>query len=456
MFEYRKKIEKELETDVLVIGAGSAGFGAATIAARNGSKTLLIERGSQMGGMATTGLVGPFMTCYNDEPTEQVVKGIFDELCLRMEAKGGAIHPSEVDGLSTYSSYYIKSHCHVTPFLSETLAVTMEEMLLESGADILYRTEVIDVVAKDRQIDKVVVMMKEGLATIKAKYFIDCTGDADIAAEAGFEMVYGKEKSGEMQPTSLFFEVDNIDRNAFVGELEVKKEQLGVVGKNCWSWYIEEARKNDEWHLERGDIGNYEQPIPGRWKMNVTRMPYVDATKSEDITKALIDGRKQIQEVLSFMKKYVPGCENIELVQVADTLGVRETRRIKGEYILTTDDIMNQKHFEDAICTFGYAIDIHESEGGKTTFQQVKDYYTIPYRSLIPKDSKNLLVAGRCISGTSEAAASFRVIPCCIATGEAAGTAVAQALEAGIELGKINTKQLQQKMIEQGTVIKEL
>ncbi len=456
MYQYSKTISREIETDVLVVGAGSAGFGAAVAAARNGAKTLIIEKGSEMGGMATAGLVGPFMTCFDDDAKEQVVKGIFDELCLRMEEKGGAIHPSKVEGMTTYSSYYIKSHCHVTPFVSEVLAITMEEMLLESGAEILYQTNVIDVIAENRRIEKVVVAMKEGLATIKAKYVIDCTGDADIASEAGFEMTIGSEKDGVMQPTSLFFEVGNIDREAFVGELESKISRLGIPGANCWSWYIEEAKENGDWHLERNEIGNYEQPIKNRWKINATRIPYIDATKSKDITKALIEGRKQVQEVLSFMRKYVPGCENIELIQVASCLGVRETRRIAGEYSLTAEDILAQKHFEDAICTFAYAIDIHNSEGGGATFKQVNHYYNIPYRCLLPQKTKNLIVAGRSISGTSEAAASYRVIPCCIATGEAAGTAAAMALNENLTPAKIDAGKLQKQLIKQGAVIKDL
>ena len=138
MFTYRKAVAREFDCDVLVIGGGPAGFGAAVASARGGADTILIERNAMLGGMATTGLVGPFMTCYDDDCTEQIVKGIFDELCLRTEEKGGAIHPSKVDGMTTYSSYYIRSHCHVTPYLSEILALTMDEMALEAGVKLLY------------------------------------------------------------------------------------------------------------------------------------------------------------------------------------------------------------------------------------------------------------------------------------------------------------------------------
>ena len=130
MFTYSKTVAREFDCDVLVIGGGPAGFGAAVASARNGASTILLERNAMLGGMATTGLVGPFMTCYDDDCTEQIVKGIFDELCLRTEEKGGAIHPSKVPGMSTYSSYYIRSHSHVTPYQSEIMAMTMDEMAL--------------------------------------------------------------------------------------------------------------------------------------------------------------------------------------------------------------------------------------------------------------------------------------------------------------------------------------
>ncbi len=455
--QYTKQIDRVIKTDVLVIGGGSAGFGAAVASARNGADTLLIERAQMLGGMATAGLVGPFMTCYDDQPTEQIVKGIFDELCRRTEERGGAIHPSKVEGMTTYSSYYVRSHCHVTPFLSEILEIVMEEMVVESGARILYNVQMCDVLTENSKITGVVVSMKEGLALITARTYIDCTGDADAAYYAGAECVSGDETDGVMQPVTLFFEVGNIDREKFVGALEEKKAkgELGIPGENCWSWYIKEARKNGDWDIERNEIGNYEQPVKGRWKINTTRIAHIDATNTEQITDAVMEGRKQVQKVMHFLQKYVPGCEDIQLLQVASTLGVRETRHIKGRYKLTAQDIMERKHFDDAVCTFAYAIDIHNSEGGGATFQQVNGYYTIPFRCLVPTDVDNLLVAGRCISGTSEAAASYRVIPCCIATGQAAGTAAALALKAGTLPGDVDVSALQNTLKEQGAVIKD-
>lgn len=457
MYTYSKAVAREFDADVLVIGGGPAGFGAAVAAARNGASTMLIERNAMLGGMATAGLVGPFMTCYDDDGQEQIVKGIFDELCLRTEARGGAIHPSKVEGMTTYSSYYIRSHRHVTPFQSETLAVVMDEMAAEAGVQVLFNVQVCDVLKEGERISGVIAAMKEGLALFRAKTYIDCTGDADVAHFAGVPTWMGDERSGQMQPASLFFEIGNVDREKFVGELEAKKEagQLGIPSHNCWSWYIAEARKNGDWTLDRDEIGNYEQPVNNRWKMNTTRMAGVDATRTEDVTRGLIEGREQVQQVMAFLRKYVPGCENVELIQVASALGVRETRHIVGKYELTVDDIMSQKHFDDAICTFGYAVDIHDPQGNGGVFQEVNHYYTIPFRCMVPVECENLLVAGRSICGSSEAAASYRVMPCCIALGQAAGTAAALALRTGGEAADVDIGLLRRTLIEQGAVIKD-
>lgn len=457
MFTYTKSVAREFDCDVLVIGGGPAGFGAAVASARNGADTILIERGAMLGGMATAGLVGPFMTCYDDDCTEQIVKGVFDELCLRTEEKGGAIHPSKVDGMTTYSSYYIRSHCHVTPYLSEILALTMDEMAVEAGVKLLYNVQVVDAIREGNRIVGVIAAMKEGLAIFRAKTFIDCTGDADVAYFAGAPTWVGDKANGLMQPVTLFFEMGGVDRDVFVGELEKKKEkgELGIPAHNCWSWYLEEARKNGDWNIQRDEIGNYEMPIQNRWKMNCTRIPGIDATRTEDVTRGLIEGRKQVQEVMNFMRKYVPGCENAELVQVASTLGIRETRHIVGKYELTIPDIMEQKHFDDAICTFAYAVDVHDASGSGGRLQEVNHYYTIPFRCMVPVECENLLVSGRSICGSSEAAASYRVMPCCIALGQAAGTAAALGLKTGCEAADVDIPTLRETLIAQGAVIKD-
>ena len=453
--QYSCEFQKVYQTDVLVVGGGTAGFGAAVAAARNGAKTMLIEQTSVLGGMATVGLVGPFMTCFDNDFTEQVVMGIFEELCRRTEAKGGCIHPSQVKGMCSHNSYYLGSHQGVTPYQSEILAVTMDEMVTEAGVQVLFETRLADVVTDGDKITHAVVLMKEGLCAIEAKCFIDCTGDADVAVRAGVPTWKGDKKSGDMQPTSLFFEVCNVDTEKYIEELEEKKHLLDNHMGNCYSWTVQEAKKNGDWTLDKNELGMYEQNIPGRWKVNTTRMSYVDATDTEHVTRAMMEGRRQVQEVMAFMRKYIPGCEHVQLVQVAPMLGVRETRHIVGKYELTVDDVLNHAIFDDAICTFAYALDKHDSEGGGVTWSLVDRYYTIPYRCLVPEGCSNLLVAGRSICGSSEAAASYRVMPACVALGQAAGTAAAMVVEGGFDPENVPVGELRKRLVEQGAVIKE-
>ena len=450
--EHKIEIRKTIETDVFVLGGGTAGVAAAVSAARNGAKVVLADRNSILGGMATSGLVGPFMTCYDNDCSEQVVKGIFDEVCRRMEEKDGAIHPSKISGMGKWNSYYIRSHEHVTPFFSETLAVVMDEMVSEAGVKVLFNTSLADVVVKDNKIEGVVVLMKEGCCMIKAKSFIDCSGDADMAYFAGVPCVYGDGKNAN--PCSLFFEVDNVDDDVYCAELEKHKSELDNHMGNCFSWLIKDAKKNGTWKIDKNEIGMYAQPVKGRWKVNTTRMSFVDARDTDDVTKAMMEGRKQIQHIIEFMRENIPGCKNVQLVQVASQLGVRESRHVKCLYELNTNDIMGRKCFDDAVCTYAYAIDIHLPVGGGTEFTCVDHYYTIPYRSLVAADCRNLLIAGRCIGGTSEAAASYRVMPACFATGQAAGTAAALAVKHSVDSKEVDYTELCGLLEKQGAVIK--
>lgn len=453
--QYSCKLNKELDVDVLVVGGGPAGFGAAVAAARNGAKTLLVERFGTLGGMATTGLVGPFMCSFDNDAEEQLSKGIFDELCLRTEAKGGAIHPSKVKPFTTYTSFYRRGHNNVTPFLSPVLARVMDEMATEAGVQLLFYTYFVDCVMDGQRIDTVILVNKNGLIGIHPKVCIDCTGDADVSVKAGVETWYGdKDNHNAAQPTSLFFEVDKIDRDAYISALEPHFDKLDNNFRNCFSWIVDKARENGDWTLARNELGAYETCIPGRFKINTTRMTNVDGTDTFAVSKAIVEGRRQVEEVMNFIHKYIPGGENAEVVHVADALGVRETRHIVGRYELTADDILNRAEFEDSIMSYGYSIDVHAPDGGGGLFKTVDKYYNIPYRSLVPIGCDNLLVAGRAICGSSVAAASFRCMSSCMTMGQAAGTAAALNKDTDGSIGDIDIKNLQKTLLDQGAVIK--
>lgn len=452
---YEKDITRIIETDVLVVGGGPSGFAAAVAAARNGARVLLIEKTGVLGGMATSGLVGPFMSCYDNDGEEQLSQGIFEELCRRAEAKGGLIHPSKVPAMSPYSGYHKISHHNVTPYLSEILAVVMDEMLLESGARLLFDTRLFDTITEDAgNIRHALIVNKDFLSAVKAKVFIDCSGDADLAHLAGVKTWKGDKKTGVMQPMTLIFEVDGIDRDAFFGELEARKDELGNNFHNAFWWHVDRARANGEWHVERNEVCNFETSTPGRLKINTTRIPGADGTSACDITKAYIEGRRQAQEVFAVMKKYLPGCDNLQFLQSASQIGVRETRHIVGRYEIQTEDVLRRTHFPDAIATFGYAIDLHLNDSSGV-FTAVDKYYFIPFRSMLPVGCDNLVVAGRPICGSSEAAAAYRVMPCCITMGQAAGTAAAISVKEDVAVAGVDIPQLQSTLVAQGALIKD-
>ena len=460
--KYEKQIENIIDTQVLVIGGGPAGSAAAIAAARGGAKALLIERAGILGGMATSGLVGPFMTCYNSHGTKQIIKGLFEEMVTRAEDLGGAIHPSKVDAYSPYTSFIGFAHKHVTPFNSDILQVVLDDMACSAGVEVLCYTQFIDCFMEDERIAGVVVANKSGLSAIRAQVVIDATGDADVAVCAGVKTVFGDVEAGYVQPVTLFFEVDGIDTDRLrtaAKRIEAKPQEtrdgLFKFPIGALAEYVGRARENGDWNLIKSDCNIYQTNKTGRYKVNTTRVVDVDATDAQRLTSAHIDAKKQALEILYCMKKYIPGCENAELVQLAGAMGVRETRHIDGKYTLAMEDVVSGRRFEDDIALCGYVLDIHPNkkdctDGGSML---VDDYYGIPYRTLLPNGCTNLLVTGRCISATSRAASTLRIMPCCMALGEAAGTAGALAVKDDLLPQQVDADKLRAALIAQNAVV---
>ncbi len=455
---FRKETPIVDEVEVLVVGAGPSGFPAAIAAARNGAKTLLIERFGCVGGMATTGLVGPFMTSFDAQGRTQIVRGIFDELIRRLEEKGGAIHPSKVRGGSTYSSFIIDGHDHVTPFDPEWMKIISADMVLESGARLLLHTQFLDVMKEENRVVGVIVANKGGIQAIRAKVIIDCTGDADLAFQAGVPFTLGNEKNHKMMPTTMFFRVGNVDTqrliDAYLGSENPHRDLMGKP-KGGFSWIVSEARRKGEWELGRNKLGMYETPTSGEWRINTTRIADVDGTNPKDLTKAEIEGRKQARTVFEFLKKNIVGYEKAQFMDTGAVIGIRETRHIVGEYVISIDDVLNGRLFEDMVLLASNAVDIHAEQGEVDNYQTMYrgSYYSIPYRSLVPLKVENLLVAGRPISATSEASSAFRVMTCCVGMGEAAGTAATLAIQSNQSPRNIDVKKLQAQLRAQGVYL---
>jgi hypothetical protein len=461
-YTYKKEIPVTDEVEVLIVGGGSAGIAAAAAAARRGVSTMLVESYGCLGGMATTGLVGPFMTSYDATGEVQVIKGIFDELVRNMEERGGAIHPSKVRSGSTYCSFILRGHDHCTPFDPEVLKISAEEMVLKSGCRLLLYTKIIDVILDGDRITGVVAACKSGLRVIKAQIVVDCSGDADIAAMSNAPCILGAEEDNWMQPGSMFFRAGNVNSDEVELEISRNRYRMGFDGKRNWGtfhWIVTEGIERGEWDIDRSSLGMYESNVKGEWRLNISRLTGIDGTKSEDLTKASIEGRKQAFKIFEFLKKNVPGYQNSRLIDTGSSIGIRETRHIKGEYILNENDLLDGIIPEDSILMASNSVDIHakgehKGSGVYTTMRNGR-WYGVPYRVLVPLKIENLLVAGRPVSATPNAASAIRVMPPCFGMGEAAGTAAALAIKSSTTPRSVNVKKLIDMLKEQGAFLEQ-
>lgn len=451
---YKKEIRTAYHADVIVIGGGPAGFCAAIAAAKTGARTMIIEKTGMLGGTATAGLVGPFMTSYDMRGEVQLIRGVFDELMWRMDEVGAAVHPSKVRNKTPYSSFHDPGHDHCGPFDSEGMKRVMDQMTVEYGIDVLFHTSYVDSIMDGRRISQIIVHNKEGLQGAEAKVYVDCSGDADVAVGSGMATIEGDDESDNMMmPGSMFFEVVNVDKDLFYPYMEANQHKIGLASQaGPLRWLIEEKRRTGEWTIARNHLCTFLTPNNFTFKINVTRV-FVDATDAVSLSKGEMEGRRQVVTAHEFLKKFVPGFADSYISTTSCSLGIRETRHVLGEYTITVDDLLQSRRFDDEVLRCSNAVDIHDARSGNTTYEIIDPYYSIPYRSLVPKDSENLLVAGRCLSAQSKAASAIRVMPCCAGFGHAAGTAAALCAIQGVRPMQVDVKELQTVLKEQGAYI---
>jgi hypothetical protein len=417
------------DTDVLVVGGGPAGIGAAIGAADAGARVVLAERYGFLGGNATAALVMPLMSFHTQVPTPQktgattllptdhgpgqaVVGGVLARLLERLVRAGGAIAPSLSTG-------------YVVPFDPEWFKIIALELLDEAGVEYLLHAFASDVVC-DGRVNAVVFETKSGPIAIRARVTVDCTGDADVAVRAGAPFEIGRH-DGLVQPMTLMFRVVDFERTAFANYVkEHPKQWRGVHG--LWD-LVRRATEAGELDLPREDILFFATPHEHELSVNCTRVTQVLGTDVWDLSYAEREGRRQMRQIAAFFRKYVPGFEHSYVAQSGVNVGVRETRRIVGDYQLTVDDVLGARKFEDAVARGAYPVDIHNPTGSGTILKRLPpgESYDIPLRCLLPRKIDGLLVAGRCLSGTHEAHSSYRVMPIVMATGQAAGVCAAIA-----------------------------
>lgn len=412
------------DADVVVAGGGPAGIAAAIAAAMQGKRTVLLEQTGCSGGMSTGALV-PVILHQGDG--KRVVAGnictaIVEEACAEMGVNEVNYLGQEVD--------------------VEALKRVCDRKLLEAGVDVFYMVRVVDAIVRKGKIESLLVATASGLQKVTGRVFIDCTGDASVAAFAGVPCDKGDEKGRTMSPT-LCAQYTNVDIARY---FEAKGQ-----GRSDRAIWLEMT--------EKGTAPVEEFHFPGFWatndrtgRANVGHLYGADTLDERELTDAYIEGRRLALIFHNFYREHVPGFENSEMTQTGWLLGVRETRRIRGDYQLTGQDYRERASFPDEIGRFNYPIDIHSSgdtETQKNVEEEIRnthlgagENYGIPFRSLIPQGVENLLVAGRSISSDREAQSSIRVIPGCFLTGQAAGAAGAMSVENGGDVRTVNTEKL--------------
>ena len=410
-------------TDVLVAGGGPAGIAAAVVAARRGAGTILIERYGFLGGMATAGLVNPFMGWHAGG--EPLVAGVFQEMLELMAAVGG-----------------YGGERQPTAFDPEAFKLVADQLCRQAGVQVRFHTLVTRADVAGSAITALHTESKSGAEQWTARVYIDCTGDADVAFLAGVACDEGREADHLTQPMTLNFRMADVDIERMPSREEINRlfDTAKAEGRvTC-------PRENMLWfHTLKAGVVHF----------NTTRVTGLSATNADDLTAAEFEARQQAHELARFLVSDVPGFERAYLQQSAAQIGVRESRRIRGHYALTADDVVQARKFPDGIARSNYPIDIHSPTGAGTDIRGVAegDYYEIPYRCLLPQGIDNLLVAGRCVSSTHEGQAALRIMPTCFAMGEAVGVAAALACQQGISPQDVEPDGLRRALRGQGQIV---
>jgi len=444
-----RKMSLDESWDVIVVGGGPAGCAAAIGAAREGARTLLVEATGALGGMGTLGLV-PWFCGYHDR--ERIIaRGVAEQV----------LHGCR-DGMPHFAAALAANPLATPPIDPELLKRIYDDLVTASGAQILFHTQLTAVETTAGEIEALVMSSKSGLSAYRAKIYVDCTGDGDLAAWAGAEVEKGDE-DGAMQPATHCFVIGNIDEEALA-----KGPNIHFYDPNSpIHTAIAAAKYPDivELHSCNIKIG------PGTFGFNTGHVFDVDNTDATSATKGLLHGRKMASQYHAAFAEYHPAFANSFLMSTGSLLGVRETRRIIGDYYATADDYLARRSFPDEICRNAYGIDVHGSKKRalsmtKKSLDEVRtainkgtqnygkgESFGVPYRCLTPKGLANVLVAGRCISTDRSVNGSVRIMACCLNTGEAAGIAAGMAVQGSGDVHQVDAQILRDKLKQHGAYL---
>ncbi len=424
--EMTREVPVVAQSDVIVVGGGPAGFTAAVSAARNGCSVTLLERYHHLGGMASGGMVLVLDDMVNG--MEVTVKGIVDEVVANMAREDGAVFPPPEDYGSSQAlwekwsrwgvhNFHLAQHpqpiIHAVAFDPDAWKRASLQMVKDANINLRLHSWFADTIVEDGKVKGVIAQTKTGRQAILGDVVVDATGDLDVAAGGGAEF-----QTGQYIVTTVFrianVDTDEAERFQFEHPKEYNKldrEARRIIGGAWEMWWLK-------------------TPIPGVVWCNCPHMPGYDGLTVEDNTNAEYEGRRRMMALFDYAKKNLPGFQNASMLGAAEQLGVRQTRMLKGEYIVTKEDVTSRRHFADTVC-------------------RGRDYYT-PYRALLPKNLDGLIVAGRHYSAEPDAQKMSREIPPCMVQGEAAGIAASLALNGNIALRDVDPKAIQKQMRAQG------
>ncbi|MES2482340.1 MAG: FAD-dependent oxidoreductase [Pseudomonadota bacterium] len=458
------------EFDVIVAGGGMAGVCAAVAAARNGARTLLTDRYAFLGGNATAGLLGNFLT-FHDMKGEQICDGIPQEVVDGCIALGGAFREHRGHLPNAYGNAF-----SVTPIDAEVLKLVAQKLCLGAGVRLALNTYTVGPLVEDNRVVGIRTFDKSGESEIRGKVIIDCTGDADLVAKAGGTFKLGDEQ-GRTMSISLFSRLGNVDLQRHLAYVKANPEEFMLaedpfLGKtkaqkaaelNHWMDYplvtghytaVKQAQAKGEFHPNRQRVVFSITTTPGVVTLNSTSMLGYDPLDGEALTRAAIEGREQLLRVHDFYRKYVPGFENAFIVDSASALGVRESRRIDGMETLTDEGCVQGRKSDRDIGRGAYCLDVHQASGIIEHMHiENGDYYGIPYGCLVPRDLDGILVAGRCLSSERFANGSARNQAHVQAMGQAVGTAAAMSVKTGRQPREIDVQALRNTLTAQGALV---
>ncbi|MDF2484069.1 MAG: dependent oxidoreductase [Herbinix sp.] len=436
--QFEQDITLDNRYDIIITGGGPSGCAAAISAAREGASVLLIEASGALGGMGTIGMIPAW--CPFSDKEKVIYQGIGYEIFQRV--KEGMKHVSSED-------------VDWTPIDAEALKRVYDEMVREAGVTVLFNTQLVSAISNHHKVDYIIVSNKGGLTAYQGKMYVDCTGDADLVAMAGLPYEIGDEETHELQPNTHCFVLANVDEYQF--------RHSPIVHMNNPQSAVYKIAKSDKYPLVVDAHCCISQVGPRTFGFNAGHLFQVDPLDPFSVSEALMNGRQLAHQFHEGLKEFLPETyASSFLVSTAAALGIRESRRIIGEYTITIEDYIERKSFSDEIGRNCYFLDVHNSKkdvekilSGKSNGEEEWRPYApgeshgIPYRSLIPKNIENLLVAGRSISCDHRVQGSVRVMPVCFVTGQAAGMATWLALNLG-DVRQVNVSLLRSKLRENG------